>query len=153
MVFWSRSASVISFVHWLLMQIEVLYCQNKQCYLRMILKKFSYFQKYHHYLKALTTVNDMKIILSRSVSVISFFHWLLMQIEELYCQNAQCWLCMILNKLPYLQQYHHYLRALTTVNDMWIVLMVWISRSASVISFFHWLLMQIEELYCQNKQC
>jgi uncharacterized membrane protein len=34
------------------------------------------------------------VLLIRSVIGISFFHWLLMQIEEFYCQNAKCWYCM-----------------------------------------------------------
>jgi uncharacterized membrane protein len=34
------------------------------------------------------------VILIRSAVGISFFHWFLMQIEELYYQNAKCWYCM-----------------------------------------------------------
>jgi uncharacterized membrane protein len=34
------------------------------------------------------------VLLIRSAVGISFFHWLMMLIEELYCQNAKCWYCM-----------------------------------------------------------
>jgi uncharacterized membrane protein len=34
------------------------------------------------------------VLFIRTAIGISFFHWLLMQIEELYFQNAKCWYCM-----------------------------------------------------------
>jgi hypothetical protein len=34
------------------------------------------------------------VLLIRTAVKISFIHWLLMQIEELYFQNAKCWYYM-----------------------------------------------------------
>jgi hypothetical protein len=34
------------------------------------------------------------VFLIRSAIGITFFQLLLIQIEELYCQNAKCWYCM-----------------------------------------------------------